>query len=263
MKQVDVLVFTNNHNRLLNKTIYSIKRQTFKDFNIMLFNNYRNNNIDKNLIKNVDCYYHCPKIKGPSALRNFGLSKSKSKYISIIDGDDYWHRDKLKYQLSIAKIYKETVIYTRIINEYDQKKIIDKSKLNSGNLYKNLILNEISITGSMSGVMFTNNMIQKLEKKYNYIFDERLNYCEDFDFFIRLSTMYNFFAIDKALVVVTNNQNSHQSKFDNYERSKIKYKMLSNNLNNNIGNFTIIEIIKFNLKAKIKLIIKYTLKIIF
>ena len=238
----------------------SIKKQTFKSINIMLFNNERENNIDIKVIKLVDNYFHCPKYRGPSALRNFGLTKSKAKYVSIIDGDDCWHKDKLKYQIAFAQKHPNSIIYTRIINDYGYKKIIDKTKLRSGYIFKDLILNEISITGSMSGIFFSNYMMKILKKKYGYIFDESLDYCEDFDLFVRLSENFYFYPIDKPLVFITKSQISHQSNFSNFERTKIKYKMLSKNLEKNIFKFKLSELLRFYFKSRIIIFIKFILQ---
>ena len=255
MKLVDILVFTNGHGRYLKKCILSLNKQTFKNFNVKLFNNHRNN-IDRFIINLVDDYYHCPKIKGPSALRNFGINKANSKYITIIDGDDFWNKEKLKFQLNKIKNNPQCLVYTNIYNVIDNQLFINKNKLHKGDMFLKLVKDEVSIAGSMSSVMIKKNVLSKLKNKYGYIFDQKLNYCEDFDFFIRISTFCKFQFVNKPLVYINNYNTSHQSKFTNIERSIIKYRMINKNLGIHIfKNKSYLRIIIF-LKGSIKIFIK-------
>ena len=43
------------------------------------------------------------KNKGPSFSRNYGMRISKSKYISFLDSDDGWTKDKLEKQISFME----------------------------------------------------------------------------------------------------------------------------------------------------------------
>ena len=112
----------------------------------------------------------------------------------------------------------------------------------------------------MSGIFFSNYMMKILKKKYGYIFDESLDYCEDFDLFVRLSENFYFYPIDKPLVFITKSQISHQSNFSNFERTKIKYKMLSKNLEKNIFKFKLSELLRFYFKSRIIIFIKFILQ---
>ena len=40
---------------------------------------------------------------GAGLSRNIGISKSKGKYISFIDADDMWKKDKLELQIKFIK----------------------------------------------------------------------------------------------------------------------------------------------------------------
>ena len=259
MKLVDVLVFTNNHGELLDRCIISVLKQSIKDISIKVFENNKLPLINSEIRKKVDEYYHIPEIQGPSKLRNYGISKSKSRYIAIIDGDDYWHKDKIKYQITKIQKTSDNIIFTRIYNVYEKKVVLDKSKLYSGSIFLKLLFKEVSITGSMSGIMVTNHIIKKLKKKYGYIFDEDLDYCEDFDFFIRLATLSKFQYIDKPLVYITNNARSHQSKFNNYQRTIIKYKMINQNIKKHRDLISKWDVILFNCKSKIIILFKFLL----
>lgn len=256
---IDVLIFTNNHGIFLERCIDSVNKQTFKKINILLFDNHEFTRIPKKTLAKVDRYYHCPTIRGPSKLRNYGISKSNSEFISLIDGDDYWAKDKLEKQIKKYKELNNSIIYTRIYSVKNSKGIINNKKLHSGNIFHKLIFKEISITGSMSGIFLTKKMLNRIKKKYGFIFNPNLDYCEDFDFFIRASTLFHFNYVDEPLVYINLYNTSHQSKFGNYERSKIKYNMIIQNILNHKHLVPFGLRLLISLKAKLILSIKYVL----
>jgi glycosyltransferase involved in cell wall biosynthesis len=54
------------------------------------------------------------KNRGLCASRNFALSKTRGKYIAVLDGDDVWHPTKLSDQIAIAQLFPEAgLIYGR------------------------------------------------------------------------------------------------------------------------------------------------------
>lgn len=257
MKLVDVLVFTNNHKNFLYRCLVSIKNQSYKKINVLLFDNNRSKTISEKILALVNEYHHCPKIRGPSNLRNYGISKAKNEFIAFIDGDDFWDKNKIQMQLNKILNNEDSLIYTRIYSHFNGKNILDNRKLYSGNLFKKLIYKEVSITGSMSGIMIKKKMLRKLKQKYGTYFNKNLDYCEDYDFFIKISTLYNFIYIDKPLVYINIYETSHQSKFDNYQRTNIKYKMIIDNLKLHKKEITKLLMLLITIKAKLKIFIKY------
>ena len=100
---VDVILPNFNKEKYVEESINSIVDQTFKNWKLYIiddkstdnsldeinkFSNFKNIRIIK-LKKNM----------GPSFCRNYGMRISKSKYISFIDSDDTWMKDKLEKQI--------------------------------------------------------------------------------------------------------------------------------------------------------------------
>ena len=106
------------------KTINSVLRQTYKNIEIIII--YDDNekkelklikkivNLDKriNLIINK-------KSLGAGLSRNIGIKKSKGKYISFIDADDLWDKNKLELQIKFMKKNNYLVSHTnyKVINK--------------------------------------------------------------------------------------------------------------------------------------------------
>ena len=73
---------------------------------------YNSQDDSKNIIehhksynKNINVIY-LKKNKGVAFCRNLGIRLSNSKYISFIDSDDYWTKDKLKEQVDFMEKFK-------------------------------------------------------------------------------------------------------------------------------------------------------------
>lgn len=105
---ISVLITTFNAESTIQKTLDSIKNQSFQDFEIVLIDDGSNDqtiSIIKNWGEknNISCNFHYNSKIGRANALNFGLQNSSGKYISICDGDDLWHRDKLKIQCDQLK----------------------------------------------------------------------------------------------------------------------------------------------------------------
>ena len=76
--------------------------------------------------------------------RNLAIQKAKGQFISFIDADDVWEKDKLLKQLELFKDPKVGVVYGNLWLKKESnnkfKKHI-KHKLPEGYIYTNLIKN--------------------------------------------------------------------------------------------------------------------------
>lgn len=144
------------------KTIDSINSQTYKNFEIILIYD-DNNRSDLLFVKKVLKKIKNKKIivnkknLGVGISRNRGINKSKGKFISFIDADDVWNRDKLKKQIKFMKKNSLDFSYSdySIINE---KGILIK-KIKSPKIikFKNLLF---SCDIALSSVTIRSNLLR-------------------------------------------------------------------------------------------------------
>ena len=91
----------------LNKCVESILNQTFKDFKfyIIIENNDSNIQYFKDLSINHEKVILLINDNAPgvSRARNMGFSQSESKYVAIIDSDDYYDLKKFEKQITILE----------------------------------------------------------------------------------------------------------------------------------------------------------------
>lgn len=82
---VSVIVPTKNSSKTLLDCLKSVKNQSYKNIELIVVDNFSTDDTPKIAKKHADIFFS----KGPerSAQRNFGVSKSKGKYVFIIDSD--------------------------------------------------------------------------------------------------------------------------------------------------------------------------------
>ena len=150
------------------KTIDSINSQTYKNFEIILIYD-DNNRSDLLFVKKVLKKIKNKKIivnkknLGVGISRNRGINKSKGKFLSFIDADDVWNRNKLKKQIKFMKKNSLDFSYSdySIINE--KGILIKKIKSPKTIKFKNLLF---SCDIALSSVTIRSNLL-KSEKFSN------------------------------------------------------------------------------------------------
>tara|TARA_B100000609_G_C17174795_1_gene413718 strand:- start:307 stop:1236 length:930 start_codon:yes stop_codon:yes gene_type:complete len=112
----------------IQKSIESAINQKFSSdkFEVILVNDGSKDDFSKiiNKFKNFNNfkYFKLKKNKGPGIARNYGISRSKGKYIYFLDSDDYIKKDTLKKFNTIIK--KNNV--DLICNNFEVKNLYDR-----------------------------------------------------------------------------------------------------------------------------------------
>lgn len=105
MSYLSVIITTKNEEKNMANILESLKRQTFKDFEIIVVDN---NSSDKT--KEISESYGAIVLnKGPerSAQRNYGVSKAKGEYVLILDADMILEKDVLEECVKVSSKDKE------------------------------------------------------------------------------------------------------------------------------------------------------------
>ena len=104
---------------MLKQTIKSILEQTYKDFELLIIDNYSEDDTEK-VVKNIkDSRIKYLKNRNGGLLavnRNFAIKNSKGEYIAICDDDDLWHPTKLEKQIKeVEKDKKIALVCTNAV----------------------------------------------------------------------------------------------------------------------------------------------------
>lgn len=225
---VSVIVNCHNGEKYLSKSIKSILSQTYKNFEIVFFDNMSNDK-SKIIIKRFKDkrikYFKSKKFLNLYEARNKAISKAKGKYICFCDYDDWWMKNKLMKQLNYLKKNKKVnFIFSNlnIYNEKTKKSFLYFKKMPSGNITQAL-LNDYKIG---IGSVFMNKKLFKNDK-----FNNKYNIIGDFDFFLNLSLKEKLYCIQKPLAFYRH----HDSNFS--KKTEIFAKEMDHWMNKNFNKF--------------------------
>ena len=172
----------------------SVVNQTYKNFNVILvYDDELKEDLKKikRIIKSKNFKLIVNKKNigaGPS--RNKAIDIVKTKYIAFLDCDDYWEKNKLKYQLNLMKKYKLKFSHTsyNIFNSDSNKikKIYAKKKTTYNELLKSCDI-------GLSTVIIESNILK------NFRFGNTKT-KEDYILWLKLAkNNINIFGIKKLL----------------------------------------------------------------
>ena len=125
---VSVIMNCYNGEKYLKKSLKSVLLQSYKNWEIIFWDNLSTDNTFK-IVKSIKekkiKYYKSKIFLSLYDARNLALKKAKGKYISFLDSDDTWYKDKLKYQVQFSEKNKDFLIqYSNFFlkNEIKKKK---------------------------------------------------------------------------------------------------------------------------------------------
>jgi len=99
---VSVIMNCYNGEAYLNDAIKSVLNQTYKNFEIIFWDNQSKDN-SKNIFRSFNDkrlkYFYSSKHTTLYEARNLAIKKSKGEYIAFLDTDDIWLKDKLHLQI--------------------------------------------------------------------------------------------------------------------------------------------------------------------
>jgi glycosyltransferase involved in cell wall biosynthesis len=96
--EVSVVMITYNHAHFLTAAIQSVLAQTFTDWELLVINNYSEDNTVEIVEGFADPRIHLDNFRNYgiiAASSNRGISLARGKYIGFLDSDDIWYPEKL------------------------------------------------------------------------------------------------------------------------------------------------------------------------
>lgn len=189
---VSIIITTINEEAVIEKLLVSLRKQSYKDIEIILIDNPKTNDqtreIAKKYTKNIF-------IKGPerSVQRNFGVSKAKGKYVMILDADMILSKEVVKECVDAADNleYKALVIPEKTIGRdwlskvrrferemYEGDLGIEVSRFYSTKVFREMGGFDVKLTGPEDYDLHY-RVMKKYKvgriKKYLYHFEEDMN----------------------------------------------------------------------------------------
>lgn len=198
MTEVSVIIPVFNRARRVCRAVASVLEQTFKDYEIIVTDDASTDHTGRALERfgSVVKIITHRKNRGVSAARNTGIKASTGRFIALLDSDDYWHPEKLETQVSFFKenpgacICQGNEIWIRNGRRVN---LARKHLKPSGNIFIPSL--ELCLV-SPSAVMLKKSLFDETG-----LFDEDFPVCEDYDLWLRISSKYPVYLIEKDLLV--------------------------------------------------------------
>lgn len=193
-----VIIPTYNRENYLKKAVQSVLSQTCGDWELIIIDDGSTDNTKTLISSYTDprVKYFYQENKGVANARNRAIKESKSEYICPLDSDDWWDKRKLEVQNEYLTKYPEYKIFHTQEIWYKNGQLLpqkEKHKKPSGIIFPNCL--------PLCCVSISTAVIHKSVFTEIGMFDENLIACEDYDFWLRISTKYPVYLIDTPLTL--------------------------------------------------------------
>tara|TARA_B100000767_G_C19768509_1_gene538785 strand:+ start:1782 stop:2510 length:729 start_codon:yes stop_codon:yes gene_type:complete len=182
-----IITVTLNSEKTIQKTINSINKQTFKNFEYIIIDGGSSDETIKVIKKIIRKKYKLisEKDSGIYNAMNKGIKMSKGKYVAFLNSDDWFNNNTLLDMSIFIKHKKPEIIYGDAVFFKDKKKsFYAKAKLQN-------------LENTMSLLHSSFYIKSKIIKKY--LFDENLQISSDYKQMIELKKKYKFNYYSKSL----------------------------------------------------------------
>ena len=194
---VSVIMNCHNGEVFLKESLNSLISQTYKNWELIFWDNNSTDKSETILKQYKDQrikYFKSDSYSKLYRARNLAVSKANGEFITFLDTDDLWNKEKLEKQIEICKRNKDVkFIYSNFffLNQ-NTNKLSKRSnkKLASGKITQ-LLLDDYNI-----GLLTV--MIKK-EVFSQHKFNDSYEIIGDFDFFIKLSQKFQLDCIQEPL----------------------------------------------------------------
>ncbi len=186
-----IILPTYNDLENLKKSIRSIDRQTYKNFELIIVNDGSNDDTKLYLSKLNIPYIKVVNLEknsgGPATARNKAIENSSGMWLCFIDSDDFWFKRKLEVMKNMIEEKSNCDVFCHNLiskNKISKKKIkLFSGPLSANQEYKDLLTigNKLLLSGTCVNSKFL------IENKIHFNSKKKYISVEDYDFWLNLS----------------------------------------------------------------------------
>lgn len=209
---VSVVIPLYNAELYIERTLDSVLRQSYQNYEIIIVNDCSKDNSSK--IVEQYCQndervklFQQKTNQGAAAARNRALKEAKGRYIAFLDSDDVWDERKIEKQISFMNDSNISFAFTAydMIDEND-KRIKDKIKIKTVVKYRDLLKKTMISTPTVIYDRFAYGDVTLPMRRTG----------QDYAFWLLLLRKENAYGIDEPLVHVRRRPGSlSKNKFQN------------------------------------------------
>ena len=256
-KRISTLMTVFNAENFISQSIKSILRQTHKNFELIIIDDFSDDSSAKIINEFKDDrirFFKLEKKLGRTKALNYGLKKCTSDFIAVQDADDISEPNRFSESLRVLNnnqdvglVFSDYKIINGTNSLLEKKFIISKEK----NIFSKIkYLNFIA----HSSILFKKEFLKGLK-----LYDENFLYAQDYNLILRFLRDSKIHFINKNLISLRHHKNN-MSNIKIYKKTRImeNIKLLEfsgKNFKNNLKEITLINFYK--IKNYCKLILYY------
>lgn len=216
-----ILLPVYNAENYIAETVYSILKQTFVDFELIIINDCSTDStlhiLEEISDRRIQLITNTEN-EGLISVLNKGMKLAKGKYIARIDADDVAYHDRMFHQISFLEKNEDYILVGSAAKEIDEKGTegeIIRYHESSDDLHFLLCFYCPIIHPS---VMFRSEVV----KKYDLQFDLNYKHAEDYEFWTRLIQYGKFKNLDYPLIKYRIHQNQISSQHSEFQKKQVE-----------------------------------------
>jgi len=193
-----VIIPTYNRKKFLEKSVTSVLEQSYDNFELIVVDDGSSDetHLFMNQVKDSRISFIKQPHGGVSRARNTALHAAKGDFYAFLDSDDLWTKEKLEKTVQyIQKFPAISIFHTEEI-WYRHGKLLNQKKKHTkptGFVYKKTL--------PLCAIGMSTSIVKKQVFEKVGIFDESLQACEDYDFWLRASNKYEVKLIPFSLTI--------------------------------------------------------------
>lgn len=236
MPNVSIVLPTYNRANLLPRSIQSILSQAYQDFEIIVIDDASTDNTEEVIRKLNErriVYVKQSLNRGEAAARNVGIGLAKGRYIAFQDSDDESLPERIEREVKVLKANNSQVgiVYTDAYRiQKDGRSFIFRSPHIRP---KDCLIYLDALNYRVKNIGIGTSMIRRECFKKVGLFDEKLKYFVDLDFFIRASKYFQFYHIPMPLLKYYEEGNNEDKLINAIEARKIILEKYYEDINKN------------------------------
>jgi glycosyltransferase involved in cell wall biosynthesis len=217
--KVSVVINCYNGERYLQDCINSVFKQTYKNWEIIFWDNKSTDKSYKIIKKYNDKrikYFRAKKHTKLYNARNQALKKASGDYIAFLDVDDFWHKDNLKIKIENLSRSASIFAFSNFTIVDDNRNQIKKTniKITQDNQLDQILK---SYKIGFLTTIFRRTVFDK------YKFNSRYNIIGDFDFILRVLSKKNFLFVNQNLCFYRKHDNNESKNKRELYISELKH----------------------------------------
>ena len=238
--KVSVILTSYNHAKYLRESIESVLDQTYRDFELIIWDDASTDNSWSIISSYTDARIQKFRNETNQFIEYFRRAISnvaRGEYIAIHHSDDVWEADKLEKQVAflnenprIGAVFSNALIIGENGEPFEDKSHFYYKIFNQPNRTRYEWLNYFF--GHGNALCHPSVLIRKICYEDRGLYRYGLTQTPDFDMWVRLCLKYEIYIMPEKLVrfrVLANKENASASRQDNHIRSQFEYLQVLDN----------------------------------